>query len=43
MLGQVDKSILMYDQGLQIQIQTLGETDPRVIVDWCLREKFKLT
>ncbi|WJX54103.1 Protein KINESIN LIGHT CHAIN-RELATED 1 [Trifolium repens] len=30
MLGQVDKSISCYDQGLQIQIQTLGETDPRV-------------
>ncbi|KAE9607640.1 hypothetical protein Lal_00026591 [Lupinus albus] len=30
MLGQVDKSISCYDQGLQIQIQALGETDPRV-------------
>ncbi|CAK8579375.1 unnamed protein product [Lathyrus sativus] len=30
MLGQVDKSISCYDKGLQIQIQTLGETDPRV-------------
>ncbi|KAL9330045.1 hypothetical protein ACSQ67_005048 [Phaseolus vulgaris] len=30
MLGQVDRSISCYDQGLQIQIQALGETDPRV-------------
>ncbi|KAK7318074.1 hypothetical protein RJT34_02772 [Clitoria ternatea] len=30
MLGQVDRSISCYDQGLQIQIQALGDTDPRV-------------
>ncbi|GLT90725.1 hypothetical protein SLE2022_086430 [Rubroshorea leprosula] len=30
MLGQVDKSIACYEEGLKIQIQTLGETDPRV-------------
>ena len=30
MLGQVDKSIASYDQGLHIQIQALGDSDPRV-------------
>ncbi|XP_028774696.1 protein KINESIN LIGHT CHAIN-RELATED 1-like [Neltuma alba] len=30
MLGQVDKSISSYDEGLKIQIEALGETDPRV-------------
>lgn len=30
MLGQVEKSILCYEEGLKIQIQALGETDPRV-------------
>ncbi|KAF7828112.1 protein KINESIN LIGHT CHAIN-RELATED 1 [Senna tora] len=30
MLGQVDKSISCYDEGLKIQIEALGETDPRV-------------
>ncbi|KAL2342649.1 hypothetical protein Fmac_003934 [Flemingia macrophylla] len=30
MLGHVDKSISSYHQGLQIQIQALGDTDPRV-------------
>lgn len=30
MLGQVEKSIRCYEQGLEIQIQALGETDPRV-------------
>ncbi|XP_065858534.1 protein KINESIN LIGHT CHAIN-RELATED 1 [Euphorbia lathyris] len=30
MLGQVDKSIASYEEGLKIQIEALGETDPRV-------------
>ncbi|KAK1269640.1 hypothetical protein QJS04_geneDACA008327 [Acorus gramineus] len=30
MLGQLDRSIECYEKGLQIQMQTLGETDPRV-------------
>ena len=30
MLGQLDKSIECYNNGLKIQIQTLGESDPRV-------------
>jgi len=30
MLGQVDKSIACYEEGLKIQIETLGESDPRV-------------
>ncbi|KAK6947953.1 MalT-like TPR region [Dillenia turbinata] len=30
MLGQLDKSILCYSEGLKIQIETLGDTDPRV-------------
>ncbi|XP_040986140.1 protein KINESIN LIGHT CHAIN-RELATED 1-like [Juglans microcarpa x Juglans regia] len=30
MLGQVDKSILCYEEGLKIQIDALGESDPRV-------------
>ncbi|XP_050227915.1 protein KINESIN LIGHT CHAIN-RELATED 1 [Mercurialis annua] len=30
MLGQVDKSIGCYEDGLKIQIEALGETDPRV-------------
>jgi len=30
MLGQVDKSIECYEKGLQIQIESLGEIDPRV-------------
>ncbi|GLT45656.1 hypothetical protein SLA2020_194720 [Shorea laevis] len=30
MLGQVEKSIRCYEEGLEIQIQALGETDPRV-------------
>lgn len=30
MLGQVDKSIGYYEEGLKIQIEALGETDPRV-------------
>ncbi|OAY59715.1 protein KINESIN LIGHT CHAIN-RELATED 1 [Manihot esculenta] len=30
MLGQVDKSIAAYEEGLKIQIEALGETDPRV-------------
>jgi tetratricopeptide (TPR) repeat protein len=30
MLGQVDRSILAYEEGLKIQILALGETDPRV-------------
>ncbi|XP_056854154.1 protein KINESIN LIGHT CHAIN-RELATED 1 isoform X2 [Raphanus sativus] len=30
MLGQIDRSIACYEEGLKIQIQTLGETDPRV-------------
>lgn len=30
MLGQVDRSIACYEEGLKIQIEVLGETDPRV-------------
>ncbi|GAV68686.1 TPR_7 domain-containing protein/TPR_12 domain-containing protein [Cephalotus follicularis] len=30
MLGQVDRSIGCYEEGLKIQIETLGEIDPRV-------------
>ncbi|KAL8138848.1 hypothetical protein V2J09_004849 [Rumex salicifolius] len=30
MLGQLDRSIECYKEGLKIQIQALGETDPRV-------------
>lgn len=30
MLGQVERSIQCYEEGLKIQIETLGETDPRV-------------
>ncbi|KAF5460519.1 hypothetical protein F2P56_020383 [Juglans regia] len=30
MLGQVDKSIVSYEEGLKIQIEALGESDPRV-------------
>ncbi|KAL1191874.1 Protein KINESIN LIGHT CHAIN-RELATED 1 [Cardamine amara subsp. amara] len=30
MLGQIDRSIACYEEGLKIQIQTLGDTDPRV-------------
>ncbi|KAF8379743.1 hypothetical protein HHK36_029191 [Tetracentron sinense] len=30
MLGQLDRSITCYDAGLKIQMETLGETDPRV-------------
>lgn len=30
MLGQVDRSIKCYEEGLKIQIEALGETDPRV-------------
>lgn len=30
MLGQIERSIDCYEQGLKIQIETLGETDPRV-------------
>lgn len=30
MLGQVDRSILCYEEGLKIQIEALGDTDPRV-------------
>ncbi|KAF3448743.1 hypothetical protein FNV43_RR09456 [Rhamnella rubrinervis] len=30
MLGQVDRSISCYEEGLKIQIEALGETDPRV-------------
>ncbi|ESR52527.1 hypothetical protein WN944_012817 [Citrus x changshan-huyou] len=30
MLGQVDRSIGCYEEGLKIQIEALGETDPRV-------------
>ncbi|XP_015896058.2 protein KINESIN LIGHT CHAIN-RELATED 1 [Ziziphus jujuba] len=30
MLGQVDRSISCYEEGLKIQIDALGETDPRV-------------
>ncbi|KNA23332.1 hypothetical protein SOVF_025720 [Spinacia oleracea] len=30
MLGQIDKSIECYKDGLKIQIQTLGDSDPRV-------------
>lgn len=30
MLGQVDKSIVCYEEGLKIQIEALGESDPRV-------------
>ena len=30
MLGQLDRSIDCYKEGLNIQIQTLGESDPRV-------------
>ncbi|KAK7817785.1 protein kinesin light chain-related 1 [Quercus suber] len=30
MLGQVDRSIACYEEGLKIQIEALGETDPRV-------------
>lgn len=30
MLGQLDRSIECYESGLKIQIQTLGESDPRV-------------
>ncbi|KAB1201138.1 Nephrocystin-3 [Morella rubra] len=30
MLGQVDKSIASYEEGLKIQIEALGESDPRV-------------
>lgn len=30
MLGQVDRSIDSYEEGLKIQIEALGDTDPRV-------------
>lgn len=30
MLGQVDRSIECYEEGLKIQIEALGDTDPRV-------------
>ncbi|XP_058100521.1 protein KINESIN LIGHT CHAIN-RELATED 1-like [Magnolia sinica] len=30
MLGQMERSIACYDAGLKIQMETLGETDPRV-------------
>lgn len=30
MLGQVDRSISCYEEGLKIQIEALGDTDPRV-------------
>ncbi|CAN1254577.1 Protein KINESIN LIGHT CHAIN-RELATED 1 [Linum perenne] len=30
MIGQVDKSIYCYEEGLKIQIESLGDTDPRV-------------
>lgn len=30
MLGQIDRSIACYEEGLRIQIQALGETDARV-------------
>ncbi|CAL1386569.1 unnamed protein product [Linum trigynum] len=30
MIGQVDKSIHCYEEGLKIQIESLGDTDPRV-------------
>lgn len=30
MLGQVDRSIACYEEGLKIQIDALGDTDPRV-------------
>lgn len=30
MLGQVDRSIGCYEEGLKIQIESLGDTDPRV-------------
>ncbi|KAK9266526.1 hypothetical protein L1049_023044 [Liquidambar formosana] len=30
MLGQVDRSIACYEEGLKIQTEALGETDPRV-------------
>lgn len=30
MLGQVERSIHCYEEGLKIQIEALGETDPRV-------------
>ncbi len=30
MLGQVDRSIACYEEGLKIQIEALGDTDPRV-------------
>ena len=30
MLGQVDRSISCYGEGLKIQIEALGDTDPRV-------------
>ncbi|XP_030500435.1 protein KINESIN LIGHT CHAIN-RELATED 1 [Cannabis sativa] len=30
MLGQVDRSISCYEEGLKIQIESLGDTDPRV-------------
>ncbi|KAF6136183.1 hypothetical protein GIB67_001592 [Kingdonia uniflora] len=29
-LGQLDRSIAAYDAGLKVQMETLGETDPRV-------------
>ncbi|KAH7513700.1 hypothetical protein FEM48_Zijuj11G0008900 [Ziziphus jujuba var. spinosa] len=32
MLGQVDRSISCYEEGLKIQIDALGETDPRDIL-----------
>lgn len=30
MLGQIERSIGCYEEGLKIQIEALGETDPRV-------------
>ncbi|KZV40926.1 nephrocystin-3-like [Dorcoceras hygrometricum] len=30
MLGQLDRSIECYEEGLKIQVETLGDTDPRV-------------
>ncbi|KAF9616418.1 hypothetical protein IFM89_029672 [Coptis chinensis] len=41
MIGQLDRSILCYDAGLKIQIEALGETDPRV-AETC-RQLIKIT
>ncbi|GKD84785.1 kinesin light chain-related protein 1, partial [Tanacetum coccineum] len=37
MLGQLDKSIECYKEGLKIQMEALGDTDPRV-AETCRKE-----